>query len=1247
MESNTPGTAYFTKKVDESFYRLAPSKLYSKISTSKKEITPSLILPNERGEMETFSIRMIPILSKSLSQRFPEIKTYEGRSIDRPNVRVRLSLHPQGVHAWIKRTDAPDFFIQPVRGKNNVHFAYTKSKRDRSTALFCKTAETIAKEKIEPLTSKSPMANNDLKIFRIAIAATGEYTQFWGDNDDSNGTNQEDALGAVVSTINRISSVFEDELNIRLELVSNENLLYADAASDPFSSSSGYPTELQATIDQQLGNDQYDVGHLFDYGEPNGDAGCIGCVCSEGLKARGYSIHPFEDVYGGVYQSDYFDLDYAGHEIGHQFGAYHTFAFDFEGTGVNAEPGSGSTIMGYAGITGEDDLQYHGDAYFHYYSIQNILQYIGGIDCATIEEINTPPFTANAGPDYSIPIGTAYELKAQNVEVQQGLTFCWEQLDSGQVGADDFGPNNTAGSMARSLPPQESPLRLIPKIDRILENNLTQTNPTVFSAWETVPLVGRVLNWGLTVRKDFGNSVHLERDAMQIAVVASAGPFEITSQKAENLSWEGGDLETLTWNVAETHLPPINVSKVSIYLSTDGGESFPILLADAVPNNGSATILVPNTIDTDQARIKIKAQDGIFFAVNQNEFSVRSRELIIRFDAYEQNNCSLNTLRYDFSVERLNTADENFSLSVDDLPSGVEVQFSKNQYQSSDLEGFITFNGLDELAPNDYTFNVNVNLNNQSDSFEIRLNQRSKLDTAPLIQSPANESLNESVNPELVWEESINYDQFRVQMALEDNFQNLIVDTLITNSSLNVEGLNSKTYYYWRVQSQNQCGTSPFSEVYSFETDEISCLNFSSTSLPKSLQDASSTQEGKTLASINVNYDLPIVDLDVLVDIEHTWVEDLRILLETPNGEQFLLTSELGGSDDNYTQTLFDQEATENIFDGEPPFTGRFKPVQSIRSLNGTSALGIWKLIVIDKYVEDTGSLLEFSLNVCVMGIPLPNSDGDSIVDVSDNCPEITNEDQSDMDGNGIGDVCDIFSPLNITLSKKNVSCPDKSNGILTFDALADFIYTADILGPDGYQKSETFTTQGKALNGLGAGVYSICVTSDSFETFEYCFETEIMEPDKLEVLTVYDPGSSLLDLSLSGAEDYQVLVNGKKYTFSQTDKAQVLLSQKINYIQVSTKTSCQGTFEKWLNVGENAQVFPNPVIGPATLIIPENKIASLSLYAANGRLVWDDQVSSFKDNKFVIPMEKRTTGWYVLKINYGSHSEIIKLLKR
>ena len=69
--------------------------------------------------------------------------------------------------------------------------------------------------------------------------------------------------------------------------------------------------------------------------------------------------------------NDYFDLDYVAHELGHQFGAFHTFSHEMEGAGVNSEPGSGSTIMGYAGITGLDNVALHGDPYFHYYSIKN------------------------------------------------------------------------------------------------------------------------------------------------------------------------------------------------------------------------------------------------------------------------------------------------------------------------------------------------------------------------------------------------------------------------------------------------------------------------------------------------------------------------------------------------------------------------------------------------------------------------------------------------------------------------------------------------------------------------------------------------------------------------------------------------------------------------------------------------------------------------------------------------------------
>ena len=233
------------------------------------------------------------------------------------------------------------------------------------------------------MTSKKYNNQNILKTFRIAIMGTGEYTSFWGDNDDSNGNNSEDAYRAVVNTINRVNEIYENELQIKLELISDSSLLFSDPNLDPFTSSLN--NQAQSAMDSIVGNENYDLGHLFDYGQSDGDAGCVGCVCSSGLKGRAYSIHPFEDNDGGVFRNDYFDLDYVAHEIGHQFGAYHTFAFQTENSGSNVEPGSGSTIMGYAGITGEDDVQAHGDPYFHYVSIKEIKNYVSNLSCTVTE----------------------------------------------------------------------------------------------------------------------------------------------------------------------------------------------------------------------------------------------------------------------------------------------------------------------------------------------------------------------------------------------------------------------------------------------------------------------------------------------------------------------------------------------------------------------------------------------------------------------------------------------------------------------------------------------------------------------------------------------------------------------------------------------------------------------------------------------------------------------------------------------
>tara|TARA_B110000285_G_scaffold211250_1_gene253778 strand:- start:1293 stop:5123 length:3831 start_codon:yes stop_codon:yes gene_type:complete len=1241
----TPSFSSFKIQQSEAYYKLNELKEIHKNKTGKTGAYEEFILPNEKGEQEKFEVVSIPILSLELSKRYPELKTFEGVSISRPGVRIRLSSHPNGINAWLKLPEAADFFIQTLKGKKQLHYTYLKTDENISQKLFCKTNSSSSNFKFKKSSAKSSTNKSELKTFRIAIATTAEYTSFWGDNDDTNGTNTEDALGAVISTLNRISSVFEDELGIRLQLVSDDSLLYEDPESDPFTGS--FEEELQNTLDEIIGDDAYDVGHLFDYGQPNGDAGCIGCVCASGSKGRGYSTHPFRDIFGGEYRNDYFDLDYAAHEIGHQFGALHSFSFDAEGTGYNAEPGSGSTIMGYAGIAGEDNVQLHGDPYFHYYSIQNILEELPTFGCATTESYNLDVFTIDAGKDYSIPIGTAYELLPESHESQAGTTFCWEQLDSGQVTSASFGPYDAKGALARSLPPSESALRTIPNMNQVLLGDLTQENPVVDDSWETVPLVARSMKWGLSVRKSSESGIQLAQDFLSINVLSSSGPFELTSQNEPSVVWKGGTRETVEWNVANTDERPIAISAVTIYLSSDGGLTFSHLLADDVPNTGTAEVLIPNTIDTSEARLKIKAKGGIFFAVNSANFTIQSSNLILQFEKHLQENCNSNSIQYDFTLERKEGYDDTFSLQLNDLPSGVQAQLSRTTFSTANTFGSLTLTGIANLEPADYSLLLKTITNNETKGFEFVLKQRSASISPAVLISPLNKAVAQDINTLLLWGGDLNSDASQVQLSLSGNFNEILTDTIVSKNQLTIKNLIADTQYFWKVKRQNVCGESLFSETFSFRTSEISCLEVGTKNLPKVLQDASDSQEGETIAEININYDLPILDVNVLVDIEHTWVGDLTLYLESPVGTRYLLSSEIGDSDDNYTQTLFDQEASLSISESIAPFSGSFFPSQSISSLYGTSVRGMWRLVIIDKYTEDTGQLIDFSLYFCVQGIPMPNSDFDTLVDAQDNCPLLDNENQADIDQNGIGDVCDVFSAQNISLTKTNTSCPGKENGSLTFNARADFLYKANIIGPFGFQEEIVFSPQGKIVTNLAAGFYDICVRTNSFPDFEYCFETVISTPPSLEVQAVFNPQTSLLNLSLAGGSQYLITVNDKIIPVLDTQKVQISLTEKVNLVRVTTNNLCQGFFEQWINLDQKAAVFPNPVINEATIILPKERAAIVSLFSGAGDLLWQKKQQALESNVVMIPMNKYKKGWYLLRIDHGSYSETLKLLKR
>jgi len=1231
-------------RVGSSYWQLdqksVEKQFWKKSSAENSEIT----LINECGENEVFVLEPVELFSSGLAQKYNRLKNYRGHSLQRPEVKVRLSMSPHGISAWLRLPGANDFFIQPVRQTKGLHFGYLKNNQGYANAWQCKTLLPHTKKE-NKTAQKATFLTPELRTFRIAIATTAEYTAFWGDDDDSNGTNQEDALAAVVSSLNRVNEIYEQELQIHLELVTDTTLVYTDVMNDPFTNELN--TELQETLDAQIGTDAYDVGHLFGYGEPNGDAGCLGCVCVSGKKGSAYSSHSFEDPFGSEYRNDYFDLDYFGHELGHQFGAYHTFAFQIEGFGFNAEPGSGTTIMGYAGIAGQDNVQRHGDPYFHYFSLQNIQQYVVQLACGASTPIANAIPQTNAGADQIIPTGTAYALKAENATAKEGVTYAWEQLDSGKVTHENFGPQNVVGPQNRSVSPQSHPQRTIPNMDRILAGKLTQTNPQVNQDWETVSEVGRQLRWGLTVRETQNEQTLLAHDEMQIQVVENTGPFQVLSQNERNIIWEAGTKKQLVWDVGGTYELPIDTKTVSVFLSTDGGKEYPYVLLENTPNDGVADIIVPDSLDIAKARIKIKADNSIYFAINDAFLAVASRDFVLSFDSFAQETCDTAEVVYDFEIKRFSDYDKDISLVINNLPEGLTARFSKSVYRPSDSRGRVTIGGIANVAPNDFTFDVLAQSGLITYDFQFDLAVRSATLEAPELLLPNNGDTPINLKPNFEWTASINADNYRFQIAREANFQEVIKEVEVFSNHYNGITLEENQTYYWRVKAENNCGAGVYAPASIIKTSPLSCVALKVSDLPQPIDDAVNDAPKTTVFSFPVGYDLPIQDINVKVDIKHDWVEDLTLTLVAPNGSSILLSQQLGGSNANYEQTVFDSEVTPSIFNAEAPFSGTFAPIQSLESLYGTSAFGEWTLEVTDAYSEDKGVLNQFEIEFCLLGVTLPNSDGDALVDEKDNCPEITNQDQSDVDGNGIGDACDIFSAKNITLSKNNVSCIGKFNGRISLSALAQFDYLAKIIGPNNVDRLIRFSGEEQGvLSGLGAGTYEVCVTSDAFASFEYCFDVQIKAPDPFEVQAIVKQETQLVALTLKGSTSYEIDWNGKRYS-TTADSMALPLTQKWNRLVVKTPLACQGVFETWIANESELVLFPNPVQTVARVLLPQHTQAKeIRLFDVGGTLLWQTSLQERQGPEVNLPVAHLPAGLYLISVAYPGYETQLKLIK-
>ncbi|MDF2189995.1 reprolysin-like metallopeptidase [Paraflavitalea sp. CAU 1676] len=576
-----------------------------------------LTLPTGNGQFERFSVVTAPVMDAALASRYPEIQSYAGRGIDHPTSTIRFDVSPRGFHAMILSADRPTIYIDPVDRQDKFYVVFSRQEVvDYRNVFQCMTAEN---NKVAPPAVNVPgnalrgADDGRLRTYRLALAATGEYSTYFLDGTETTDAQRKAKVLAAMNTLmTRTNGIYERDFGIRMNLIaSNDAIIYLNASTDPWTSE--YNTKTQQTIDAVIGNANYDIGHLVHRGSNNGNAGCIGCVCVAGSKGSGFTSHTTPE-------GDPFVVDYSTHEMGHQFGANHTFSFQTEGTGANMEPGSGSTIMGYAGITGATtDIQPHSDDYFHAKSVEQVTDYVkgttgGGCAVVTITGNTTP--AANAGANYTIPKSTPFVLSGTGSDADAGdvLTYTWEQYDNYGSGSSTV-PSATAtsGPQFRSVTYATTPSRSFPALASVLGG--TNTNK-----WEVLPSVARTLNFRFTVRDNHSGGGNNNSDDMQVIISAAVGPFAVTAPNTA-LTWAPGSAQTITWSVNGSNAAPVSCANVKVSLSTDGGTTFPIVLLASTPNDGSESITVPNNLTTT-ARVKIEAVANIFYDISNTNFTI-------------------------------------------------------------------------------------------------------------------------------------------------------------------------------------------------------------------------------------------------------------------------------------------------------------------------------------------------------------------------------------------------------------------------------------------------------------------------------------------------------------------------------------------------------------------------------------------------------------------------------------------------
>ena len=661
---------------DFQLYDLQLNAIQEHLSATQSTLntTVDLDFPLANGTIETFRVKEHSVFQDGLQAAHPNLRAYKGVSLSDASTVIHFSISPQkGLSAMVYSGRFPTCYIDSYTKNNGTYITYQKNSLPKFEGEFeCEVFEPegyVAPD----LSNVSQQRNaNDkvLRTYRLALACTGEYAQYHLDQAGipitdvftSDSEKKAIVLEEMMISMVRVNGVYEKDFAIRMVIIdNNEPIMYLNAATDPHANEAG-PALLisnQLDTDDKIGSDNYDVGHIYSTG--GGGVATLGVPCRDGSKARGVTGLPEPT-------GDSYWIDFVAHEMGHQFGGNHTFNNSCTTNRNNAtamEPGSGSTIMAYAGIC-SPNVQNNSDDHFHAISIQEIWAYVNTQNCEVQTDTGNEPPTVKAPEDFITPASTPFRLDAIGNDFDSdpnALTYNWEQIDE-EIGTMPPEPTNEVGPMFRSNASISSPTRFMPDMPTVLAGLSA-------NEWEVVPSVKRTMEFRVTLRDNELNGGASASDDVIVTIDDTSGPFIITSQNTAT-AWEPNSTQTVTWDVANTDKAPMNTSAVNVLFSNDSGQTFPVTLASSVANNGTVDITVPATA-TNTGRVKVVPVDNYYYDVNDADISISGVLEVAKSIAFSDLSLHPNPTKGIVTLSFTPKSQENIKISLFDV-SGRQIE---------------------------------------------------------------------------------------------------------------------------------------------------------------------------------------------------------------------------------------------------------------------------------------------------------------------------------------------------------------------------------------------------------------------------------------------------------------------------------------------------------------------------------------------------------------------------------------------